>query len=79
MDGSILVQTPMGPHAIVECDILAKDPAQGSLSEHDQVVEAFPPIVPISLSAYPFCHGEPGAIGLSRMPMARSRRLTAAP
>jgi hypothetical protein len=22
--------------------------------------------------SYPFCHGEPGAIGLSRIPMARS-------
>src|SRR5438445_9523652 len=27
-------------------------------------------IDPISLSAKPFCQGEPGAIGLSRMPMA---------
>src|SRR5438132_1032166 len=33
----------------------------------------------ISLSANAFCHGEPGAIGLSRMPMARKRRVTAAP
>src|SRR5215831_10761026 len=31
-------------------------------------------IVPISLSTYPFCHGEPAAMGLSRMPMARNRR-----
>jgi hypothetical protein len=29
---------------------------------------------PISRSAKPFCRGEAGAIGLSRMPMARSRR-----
>jgi len=43
MEGSILVQTPMGPHAIIVCDILAEDPAQVSFSEHDQVVEAFPP------------------------------------
>jgi DNA-binding CsgD family transcriptional regulator len=30
-------------------------------------------IDPISLSAKPFCQGEPGAMGLSRIPMARSR------
>src|SRR6266568_5533984 len=34
-------------------------------------------IDPISLSAKPFCQGEPGAMGLSRMPMARNRRVTA--
>src|SRR5215472_17863308 len=31
-------------------------------------------IDPISRSAKPFCQGEAGAIGLSRMPIARSRR-----
>ena len=35
-------------------------------------------IDPINRSAKPFCHGDPGAMGLSRMPMARSRRVTAA-
>ena len=30
---------------------------------------------PISLSAKQFCHGDPGAMGLSRMPMARNRRI----
>src|ERR1039458_7191679 len=34
---------------------------------------------PINRSAKPFCQGEAGAIGLSRMPMARSRRVTTAP
>src|ERR1700757_3533080 len=32
-------------------------------------------IDPISRSATPFCQGEAGAIGLSRMPMARNRRV----
>ena len=36
-------------------------------------------IDPISLSAKPFCQGEPGAMGLSRMPMARNRCMTATP
>ncbi len=31
-------------------------------------------IDPINRSTKPFCQGEAGAIGLSRMPMARSRR-----
>jgi hypothetical protein len=34
---------------------------------------------PINLSAKPFCQSEPGAMGLSRMPMARNRWVTAAP
>src|SRR3984957_6140319 len=33
-------------------------------------------IDPISRSAKPFCQGEAGAVGLSRMPMARNRRVT---
>jgi hypothetical protein len=36
-------------------------------------------IDPISRSAKPFCQGEAGAIGLSRMSMARDRRVTTAP
>src|SRR5260221_10316149 len=36
-------------------------------------------IDPISLSAKPFCQGEPGAMGLSRRPMARNRCVTAMP
>ena len=35
-------------------------------------------IDPISRSAKPFCQGEAGAVGLSRMPMARNRRVTTA-
>src|SRR5262249_39427508 len=34
---------------------------------------------PINLSAMPFCQGEPGAMGLSRMPIVLSRRVAAAP
>src|SRR6266853_4606748 len=36
-------------------------------------------IDPISRSAKLFCQGEAGAAGLSRMPMARSRRVTTVP
>ena len=53
-------------------------PAQVRLAEYDYVVDAFTTDRP-DLSTNAFCHGEPGAIGLSRMPMARNRRATAAP
>jgi hypothetical protein len=36
-------------------------------------------IEPISLSAYPFCQGDRAETGRSRMPMARMRRMKAAP
>ena len=36
-------------------------------------------IDPISRSAKQFCQGEAGAIGLSRIPMAHSRRVTTVP
>jgi hypothetical protein len=42
MDGTVMAQCPMGPHAVVVCDVLVKDPAQASFSEHNQVVDAFP-------------------------------------
>ena len=36
-------------------------------------------IDPIGRSAKPFCQDEAGAVGLSRMPMARNRRVTTTP
>jgi hypothetical protein len=36
-------------------------------------------IEPISLSAYPFCHGERGDVGRSRMPIDRSLRMKTSP
>src|SRR5262249_17555779 len=35
--------------------------------------------VPIKRSAYGFCHGDPGEIGRSRIPMARTRDLNTCP
>jgi hypothetical protein len=62
---------------IRDAEIFQTDEVFGKHNDH--VVDAFTRIDPISLSADAFCHGEPGAIGLSRMPMARKRRATAAP
>jgi hypothetical protein len=46
-----------------------RSPNTTTWSRHSRLIE------PISRSACPFCHGERGAIGRSRMPMARSRRV----
>ena len=49
-------------------------------AEDDDMVETFRRrIEPISRSVCPFCHGERGAVGRSRMPMARSRRVKTSP
>jgi len=49
------------------------------LAQDNDVVHTFRRINPISRSAKPFCQGEAGAVGLSRMPMARNRRVTTLP
>jgi hypothetical protein len=53
------------------------DPTQMHLAQHDDVVHTT--IVSINRSAKEFCRGEPTAMGLSRMPMARNRRVTPTP
>ena len=79
MDRGILVQSTMSPGTVVVDGILAKDPPQMSFAEHHEVVDALPSDRADQSLRPPFCQGDPGAIGLSRMPMARSRRLTAVP
>ena len=49
------------------------------LAQDNDVVHTLTPIDPISRSAKPFCQGEAGAVGLSRMPMERNRRVTTLP
>jgi hypothetical protein len=43
MNGSIQVQSPMGPRAVVVGSILSKNPAQVRFTERDQMVDTFPP------------------------------------
>jgi hypothetical protein len=73
MERGILVQRAVNARFIIINGILAQDPAQVRLPEHDHVVETFPSDRAIRLSTYGFCNGERGAVGLSRMPMARNR------
>jgi hypothetical protein len=49
------------------------------LANDDDVIKTSRRIEPISLSAYPFCQGDRAETGRSRMPMARMRRMKAAP
>ena len=49
------------------------------LAQCDDMVTHSRRIVPINLSAKQFCHGEPGTMCLSRIPMARSHGNTVDP
>jgi hypothetical protein len=53
--------------------------AQMRLAQHDDVVHALARDCAVQPLCKEFCHGEPAAMGLSRMPMARNRRATATP
>src|SRR6266571_9472267 len=79
IDRSVLVERPMSPQLIIKAAYFVSirrkcaSPKTTTWSTHSRRIE------PISLSAKPFCQGKPGAIGLSRMPVARNRCMTATP
>ena len=79
MDRSVFAKRPMSPQLVIISGILVRirrkcaSPTTTIWSTHSRRID------PINLSAKPFCQGEPGAMGLSRMPMARNRWVTAAP
>jgi hypothetical protein len=64
----------MRSYVIVVVDLGAQYSAQMGLAENNDVVRHSRRTDPISLSANPFCQGERGAMVLSRMPIARTRR-----
>jgi hypothetical protein len=49
------------------------------VAKHDDMVDALSADGSDQPFATPFCQGDLGAIGLSRMPIVRSRRRTATP
>jgi hypothetical protein len=53
--------------------------AQMCLAQDDDVVQTLAPDRSDQPFGKPFCQGEAGAVGLSRMPMARNLRVTAVP
>jgi hypothetical protein len=69
----------MNLRLIVIGDIFGKDSAQLCLPEHDHVVETFPSDRADQSLRVLILPDEPAAMGLSRMPMARNRRVTVAP
>ena len=42
MDRTVMAQSAMGPHAIIVCGELVKNPPQMAFPEHDQVVDTLP-------------------------------------
>jgi hypothetical protein len=78
MEQGIFFQRAMNSRFIVIARVGLQRTTQMCLAQHDDMVDALATIDPISLSAKPSCHGAPGATGLSRMPRARNRRITAA-
>jgi hypothetical protein len=50
-----------------------------ALANDDDVIKTFRSDRTDRLFAYPFCQGDRGETGRSRMPMARMRRMKAAP
>jgi hypothetical protein len=49
------------------------------LAQDNDVVHTFTPDRSDQPFGTPFCQGEAGAVGLSRMPMPRNRRVTTLP
>src|SRR5246127_4600579 len=75
----IFVQGSMRSDEVVIIGVRFQSPAQMLLAEDDEVIQTLTPDRSYSRSAKPFCQGEAGEMGLSRMPMARNRRVTTAP
>ena len=69
----------MSPEFVVIVGIDGQNPAQVGFAQDHDMIQALAADEPISLSACPFCHGDRGAVGRSRMPMAARRRVTAWP
>ena len=70
----ILVQGQVRTRLIVVAEVAPQQMMEMALAKDNHVVMHSRRIEPISRSAYPFCHGDRGDMGRSRMPMARTRR-----
>jgi hypothetical protein len=79
MDWGVFVQRQVSPELVVIRDVGCDDAAEMSLAEHEEMVETLRRIEPISRSTNPFCQGDRGAVGRSRMPMHLRRRVTTSP
>jgi hypothetical protein len=78
-DRSVFVERPVSPQPIIIGGVLRQNPAQVRLAEYDHVVDAFTTDRPDQSLGKAVLPRRAWAMGLSRMPMARNRRVTAAP
>ena len=66
----------MGSDLVVIAGIGFQDSAQMHLAQHDEMIDTLAPDGADQLfGKAAFCQGEAGAVGLSRIPMVRSRSL----
>jgi hypothetical protein len=75
----IFAQRPVRPDVVVVIGVTLQNLPQMSLAQDDEVIEALAPDrsdQPFRKAVLPGC---PGAMGLSRMPMARMRRRATGP
>src|ERR1700719_3168124 len=66
----VLVDRKVRVSRVIVMGVKFQNPTQMCLAQVNDVVQTLTRIDPISRSAKPFCQGEAGAVGLSRMPMA---------
>jgi hypothetical protein len=74
LDGSgdwCILAKDMRSSGLVKLGVSAEHVTQMLLAEHDHMITTHSRrIEPISRSAWPFCQGDRGAVGLSRIPIA---------
>ena len=76
----ILVQGEMRPDLVVVRSVSLEDMAQLNFAEHDKVVKGFATYRPdVTAQRSRSATGEPGAVGRSRIPIARMRRAYVGP
>jgi hypothetical protein len=77
MERGVLGQGSMSSLLGVVARVGGQDPAQVHVAEDHDVVQAFSSDRADEAFDGPFCQGDRGAVGRSRMPMAARRRVTA--
>ena len=76
---SVLVNSEMRPRRVVIGDVCLQDLPKMCLTPDDHMIEAFTADRPDRTFDISILPGDRGAMGRSRMPIARSRRVNASP
>src|SRR6476646_6834147 len=77
--GRVLAQRQVCSDAIVVTRVRAQHMAQMTLAKHDYMIKPLASDRADQSLRMPLSHGDRGAVGLSRMPIARTRRVNASP